>query len=335
MTKRILVIGPAWIGDAVMTQVTLKILKNFQPGCLIDIAAPSWTLAVFQAMPEVNEVIALPFKHGEFALKKRWQIARELNKKKYDQAIIIPNSFKSALIPFFAGISKRSGFHREGRGILLNDARKLNKKTMPLMIDRLAELAVEKNQQRSFPLPWPELKINLPSQLNALKRLKLNTNKPILILCPGAEFGPSKRWLSEYFLITAKHFIASGWQVWLMGSQKDKAITQQIHADGIYDLAGETNLAEAIDLMACARAVLTNDTGLMHIAAALNKAIVAIYGSSSPAFTPPLAKQIKILDLNIECSPCFARDCPLKHHRCMVDLKPEMAIEAVEALCAS
>jgi heptosyltransferase-2 len=155
-------------------------------------------------------------------------------------------------------------------------------------------------------------------------------------LCPGAEYGPAKRWPTHHFADLAREKIQSGFQVWIMGSQKDNDIAEQIHArvssPHCYNLTGKTSLADAIDLMACGALVVSNDSGLMHMAAALQKPLIAIYGSSHAGFTPPLSEHVKILSLNLSCSPCFARTCPLEHLRCLNDLSPQQVLSAMESL---
>ena len=332
MTQKILVIGPSWVGDMVMAQSLLRLLKQQKPDAQIDVLAPAWTFTLMSRMPEVHEAIAMPIKHGELKLKERFQLAKQLRAKKYDQAIVLPNSFKSALIPFFARIPKRTGWLGECRYFLLNDYRRLDKKRYPLMVEQYLALGVEPNAALPKEYPYPHFYVTKEAQDKTLAKCKpLWRGKPILVLCPGGEYGPSKRWPEEYFAAVANQKINDGWDVWIFGSQKDRPISEKINAltnNRCDDLCGRADLAEAIDLFSLVSGVVTNDSGLMHIAAALQKPVIAIYGSTSPAFTPPLSPNAQILKLNLDCQPCFERECPLKHHRCMRDLTPAMVLAA-------
>ncbi len=335
----ILIIGPAWVGDMVMAQSLFKYLKQQNPHVVIDVLAPLWTFPLLERMSEVREAIEMPVGHGQLQLGSRWQIARRLKKQHYNQSIVLPNSLKSALIPFFAGIKQRTGWLGEARYILLNDSRKLNKQQYPLMIDRFVALA-DSNGSLPKKIPHPELAFSEQRETLLEKfHLKNIQQKPVLALCPGAEFGPAKQWPAEYYCKVAAEAIAQGWQVWLFGSVKDKLVTESI-IQGVPDkrqehcinLAGETTLAEAIDLLSFSSAVISNDSGLMHIAAALNKPLVAIYGSTSPGFTPPLTKDVKIIKSDLDCAPCFQRECPLGHTNCLKEITPATVLQALQQL---
>ena len=237
------------------------------------------------------------------------------------------------MIPFFAKIPNRVGWLGEMRVGLLNDFRRLDKKKYPRMIDRFAALAYPITATMP-PLPVPQLMIQADSVGSALKQYSL-TRAPskILALCPGAEFGPSKRWPEHYYATIAEKALEQGCQVWIFGSVKDMPVAKKIQAfcrDRCHDLTGRTTLSEAIDLLSLASCVVTNDSGLMHIAAALNRPLIALYGSTDPAFTPPLSKQAQILRTGIDCSPCFQRTCPLGHHRCMQELTPAKVLSHLQ-----
>lgn len=330
-----LIIGPAWVGDMVMSQSLYKLLKQNNPAIAIDVLAPGWTKPLLARMPEVKQILSMPLGHGELNFKIRYKLGKELQHNHYDQAIVLPNSFKSALVPFFAKIPKRTGWRGEMRYGLLNDVRVLDKQKYPLMIERFMALGLPKNATLPKPYPFPKLQIAKENIAALVQKFALpNLVMPILALCPGAKFGPSKRWPAEYFAAVAQYGLKQGWQVWLFGSEDEKVATnaiQQHTQNGCVDFAGGTSLAEAIDLLSLATIVVTNDSGLMHIAAALDRPLIAIYGSSSPNFTPPLSNKVKILTLGLECSPCFKRECPLGHWKCMRALKPELVIEAITA----
>lgn len=340
MGRKILVVGPSWVGDMMMAQTLLKVLMAQDNSNRIFLLAPTWSKALASRMPEVIDVIESPFQHGELNLSRRRWLGKQLRSAEFEEAYVLPNSFKSALIPFFAHIPKRIGWRGEWRYGLLNDVRVLDEKKYPLMIQRFIALGLPKNAPLPSHLPYPELSVNPENVQKSLSAMQLSETvldqkAPILAMCPGAEFGPSKRWPEEYFANVAKDFLSKGWQVWLFGSPKERAIAEKIQSitnHQCVDMIGKTSLDIAIDLISCASKVLTNDSGLMHIAAALNKPLVAVYGSTSTAFTPPLGEKVKILKEDLPCMPCFQRECPLKHHRCMRDLKPESVIKAIEVL---
>lgn len=314
----------------IMAETLFKCLKQRSPGCIIHVLAPAWTRPLLERMPEVDLAIASPFRHRQLDLVKRYHLGKTLRAENYDQAIVLQNSWKSALVPFFAKIQKRTGWLGECRYFLLNDWRKLNKKQYPLMIERFMALGLPENTLLNKPYPWPSFYIDKHSVKQALEKYSLSIEKPILALCPGAQYGEAKQWPAEYFAEVATRKIQDGWQVWLVGSESDQAITQKINAltdEKCLDLSGKTSLSEAIDLLSCAKTVITNDSGLMHVAAALNLNLIAIYGSSTSEFTPPLSKNAKIVSLNLSCSPCFKRQCPLKHFNCMKALKPKIILD--------
>lgn len=335
--SKILIIGPAWIGDMMMAQSLFKVIRQQQPDVRLDVLASPWTLPLLARMPEVDNTIDMPLGHGKFELGVRYRLGKFLAAEQYDQAIVLPNSFKSALIPAFAGIPVRTGWRGEMRYILLNDIRLLSKRRYPLMVQRYVALGYPAQAPVPETFPYPQLVIDPAHQPQLLTKFGLQRDRPILILCPGAEYGPSKRWPEAYFAEVAEQKIGDGWQVWLFGSAKDNPVAETIreHLDDAlqvhcHNLAGTTKLDEAIDLMAMADAVISNDSGLMHIAAALQRPLVAIYGSTSPAFTPPLGERVKIVSIAIECSPCFERECPKQHHSCLKDLPSSRVLDALQ-----
>ena len=335
MAEQVLVIGPSWVGDMILAQSLFKLLKQERPGMQIDVAAPAWTLPLLERMPEVRKGIPLPFRHGKFDLIARIRIGRELRSKHYDQAILLTNSLKSAILPFFANIPQRTGFLGEFRYILLNDIRPLDKARLPKTVDRFAALGLGVNDTTPV-LPEPTLVASRENAYAALDKLDQAVPQgPVLALCPGAEYGPAKRWPAEYFAEVATWALAENWEIWLFGSGKDVEVTQKINeltGHRCLDLGGRTSLAEAIDLMALSTAAITNDSGLMHVAAALDLPLIALFGSSDPHHTPPMSDQADILYLNLSCSPCFKRECPLGHFKCMRDMKPESIIEMLQKL---
>jgi heptosyltransferase-2 len=331
--RKILIVGPAWVGDMIMAQCLFKLLKQHEPSAQIDVLAPAWTFAPLSRMLEVSKAIDMPLTHGDIKFRARYQLAKQLRAEQYNQAIVLPNSFKSALIPWFAHIPKRTGWVGEHRYIILNDARRLNKKRYPLMIEQFMALALPADTLLPVPYPSPELIVSVGSQQVAMDKYRLRCHgQPVLALCVGAAFGPAKRWPAKYFAQIAKCKLAEGWEVWLFGSQKDNFIAEEIMQltdDRCRNVVGCLELTETIDLLSLVTGVVTNDSGLMHVAAALKKPLIAIYGSTSPALTPPLSAEATIMTLNLDCQPCFARTCPLQHHRCMHDLMPDRVLAAI------
>lgn len=328
----ILIIGPSWVGDMVMAQSLFAALKQRHPDANIDVLAPDWTRPLLARMPEVREAISMPVTHGVFGWKQRRQIGLGLRSKNYDQSIVLPNSWKSALIPWFANIPQRTGWLGEMRYGLLNDARKLDKKALPMMVQRFVALAYPASQSHIAPdyLPPKMIAETISSDLNPTK----SDEQKRLVLCPGAEFGPAKQWPASHYAALGEIITQQGWQVLIMGSKADAAVGEEIAAgitdkQNVINLCGKTQLGEAIDLMATADQVVSNDSGLMHIAAALNKPLVAIYGPTSPAFTPPLSDNARLVQIPIECSPCYKRTCPLGHHKCMQDISSARIAEII------
>lgn len=334
---RILVVAPSWIGDTLLAQPLLRRLHDKLGAVIIDALAPAWCGPLLERMPEIHQVIASPFAHGELKLRARWRLGRELAPRKYDHAIVLPNSFKSALIPFFADIPLRAGYVGETRYGLLNLVHKLDKARLPLMAERYAMLAEEPGAELPRPLPQVRLRVDPIRQARTTARLGLDRSRPIAVLCPGAEFGAAKRWPARHFAALARELAARGSAVWLIGSPKDATAGEEIQAQSgavCENLCGKTDLGTAIELIACARLVVSNDSGLMHVAAALGRPLVALYGSSSPDHTPPLLETARIVNIAIDCSPCFKRECPLGHFKCMNDLLPERVLAEIDALQA-
>ena len=337
----ILIVGPSWVGDLVMAQSLFKLLAARQPAPALDVLAPAGCLDLLRRMPEVRRALEMPIGHGRLALGERYRLGRQLRGEQYAQAIVLPNSFKSALLPWFARIPQRTGWRGEVRHGLLNDLRRLDRERLPLMVQRYAALALPRGQH-PLAIPHPELQPDRQRAARLRASFGLDPVRPVLAICPGAEFGPAKRWPAEYFAVVAGALIDSGWQVWLFGSAADRDTARAVR-DGLvdpargycFDLAGRTTLADAIDLLACAQRVLSNDSGLMHVAAALGKPLVVVYGGSSPRFTPPLSDDARLLSPAIECAPCMRRDCRFGHYRCLGEQRPQRVLELLGELPAA
>ena len=329
---RILIVAPSWIGDTLLAQSLFARLREKHPGAKIDALAPAWTAPVLRRMPEIGEVIEAPFGHGELKLVARWRLGRSLRSRGYSEAIVLPNTLKSALIPFFAAIPLRAGFVGESRYGLLNVVHKLDEDRLPLMAERYAQLAEKPGAPPLRPLPEVRLRVDEANRLATLSRLGLSRAKPVAAFCPGAEYGPAKRWPARHFASLANRLAAKGYAVWLFGSENDRAIGEEIARlsnSAAINLCGKTDLAGAIDLLSLAEVVVSNDSGLMHVAAGVGRPVVALYGSSSPEHTPPLSASARVVRTGIECSPCFARECPLGHFKCMNDLLPERVVQEI------
>ena len=414
-SEKILLIGPAWVGDMVLAHALIRTLKHRAPDCSLHLLAPPWTLPLASRMPELATAAELPFRHGELALRKRWHLARTLRAHHYQRAIILPNSFKSALIPRFAGIPIRTGWLGEARHLLLTDPRKPDPTAFPQMVHRFVALAypaeavaamtsrdvvggevtgeagsknragvgtgsrvagnevtrgdvvgsrVAGNEVTSgdvvgsssagngiggrvvgrtitgqLPILPPRLRTSDQEVNAALQALALPRPAKMLALCPGAEYGPAKQWPAPHYAKLATAMAGQGWHIWLFGSAKDQAVSAEVMAHiparlhpRCQNLTGTTTLPQAIDLLSLSTVVASNDSGLMHIAAALNRPVVALYGSTSEHFTPPLTDKVTLLSTAIACRPCFKRECPYGHRRCLTELAPERAIRAVHAL---
>ncbi|MDP2811664.1 MAG: lipopolysaccharide heptosyltransferase II [Rhodocyclaceae bacterium] len=331
---KILVVAPSWIGDTIMMQPLLTRLHLQHPGLALDVLAPAWCAPLLSRMPEVRCIVENPFAHGEFNWMARRALGRRLAETDYHSAYVLPNSWKSALAPFFAGIPRRIGHTGESRFVLLNDRRTLDKAALPRLVDRYCALAGSPDGET----PQPRLTSTPEQQRAARLALGLPVDAEPIVFCPGAEYGPAKRWPAHHYAELARRIAAADSPVWLIGSPKDATICEEIGwlaGPAVTNLCGRTTLDQAIDLLAGARQVVCNDSGLMHVAAALDRPLVALFGSSSHNYTPPLsshASRSGILSLNLECSPCFQRDCPKGHPKCLEDLLPERVLAALNEL---
>lgn len=322
---RILIVAPAWVGDMVMAESLVAALRRREPDAVIHLLAPPWTAPIGERMAGVDATHRISSVHGRFDLAKRVSLGKDLKPENYDLAIVLPGSLKSAIAPFAARISKRRGYVGEMRFGLLNDARRLDKAAFPRTIDRFVALADDGNGGVPAVTP-PILRHDAHAARALAEKLGLAEEKrPIVALCPGAEYGPAKQWPASHFAALAGLLADRGLATWVFGSEKDKPVAEEIaHLVAARDkaampvnLCGATNLLEALDLMSLASAVVTNDSGLMHIAAAIGRPLVALYGSTSPAMTPPLGKTVRIIERTLACRPCFKRECPLGHLDCL------------------
>jgi len=316
--------------------MTEPLLRQLQArGQRVTVGALPWVAPVYRAMASVAEVLEFPFAHGGLQWSARRALARSL-RGRFASAVVCPNSFKSALLPWLTGIPERIGYHGEARyGLLTRRLPNPDKHQRPPMADWYAALAGAPSAQVSR----PRLQANTAEVAQALAAHQLSAQS-FYVLVPGAEYGPAKRWPEAHFAALAQDLARSrGAKVVLLGSPKDaatcEAIAKQVNAEmpgQCVDLAGRTSLDTAIALVASSRAMVSNDSGLMHVAAALDVPQVAVFGSSSPLHTPPLSPIARVLWLKndphyqppLDCAPCFARTCPLGHTRCLHDISPAM-----------
>ncbi|MGQ1888071.1 ADP-heptose--LPS heptosyltransferase RfaF [Serratia marcescens] len=341
---KILVIGPSWVGDMMMSQSLYRTLKAEYPSAEIDVMAPAWCRPLLARMPEVNQALAMPLGHGALGLGERRRLGRALRANRYDRAYVLPNSFKSALVPFFADIPQRTGWRGEMRYGLLNDVRVLDKTAFPLMVQRYVALAYDKGHvlradDLPQPLLWPRLQVSDEEIADTTAAFNLTDSRPIVGFCPGAEFGPAKRWPHYHYAALAQRLIEGGYQIALFGSAKDHEAGEQIRAalqddarDFCLNLAGKTQLEQAVILIAACRAVVSNDSGLMHVAAALNKPLIALYGPSSPDFTPPLSDKARVIRLISGYHKVRKGDAEQGYHQSLIDIQPQQVLDALTPL---
>lgn len=329
---RILIAGPAWVGDMVMAQSLFKILRTRSPDAAIDVVAPPWSEPLLARMTEVRRAVPLPIGHGELKLAERYRVGRALRSERYTRAIIMPRSLKAALVPFFADVPVRTGYRGEMRYGLLNDVRQLDKQRLDQTVKRFIALGLPDDAVLP-PAPYPALATD-PENRERFALQFGGDNRNVVALMPGAAYGPAKCWPLEYFGELAARLVARGTVVVVLGSRSEHPVGEQIRGrggNGVHNLCGETLLEETVDILSLAGAAVTNDSGLMHVAAAAGTQVVAIYGSTSVDFTPPLTDRKSIISLGLDCSPCFERECPLGHLRCLRDITPDRVFDAVRS----
>lgn len=328
-SPRTLVISPNWIGDAVMAQPLLALISRHHPTRAIDVLAPPSVAPVWRAMAEVDTVLETPFRHGALQLRERWRYAQVLRARGYADAYVLPNTLKYALIPWLAGIKVRVGYKGEMRHGLINVMHHDDKPQRP-MVPFYAALADAPNSPLRAGVPRPAMRVGPDYASDVCSRLGIALDRPLVLFAPGAEFGAAKRWPARHFAALAQEIfkLDPGAQVALLGSPKDKEAGDEIIALAqdarIVNVAGATKLDEAIALIARANAVVANDSGLLHIASALNRPVVALYGPTDPDHAPPFSDLARSLSLRLDCSPCKQRECPLTHHNCMEQMEAGM-----------
>lgn len=317
----------------VMAQALFRHIKSLDTDIAIDVLAPGWSLPIVARMPEVREGFASQTAHGELGIGRRREIAAALQTKAYSRAIVLPRSLKAALIPWLAKIPQRTGFRGEWRYGLINDMRAFDATVLDQTVKRFVALGVSSSaaSDKLLPmLPMPRLRVDNDNQRRVVKQLQLDCSRPVVAMMPGAEYGPAKCWPLQHFAELARSLDDAGLSVWILGSEKDAPSGAEIAANSAaLNLCGKTALADVVDILAKCTHAVSNDSGLMHVAAAVGVHVHAIYGSSSPSFTPPLTDQRHIHYLNLDCSPCFQRECPLQHLRCLKEISVESVLQEV------
>jgi heptosyltransferase-2 len=323
-SPKYLIVGPSWVGDMVMAQSLYRLLTQREPQAEIHVVAPPWSLPILERMDEVARAIELPVAHGEIGFAKRHAIGKALRSEAYTHAIVLPRSMKSALVPFFARVPVRTGFRGEWRYGLINDMRAFDLERLDQTVKRFVELGLAAGETDEPTLEYPRLRVDPQAQALTLERLGLQHTENVVALLPGAEYGPAKQWPVQSYTDLAGRLACVGIAVWVLGSEKERELGRSIADaaghEAVRNLCGETSLGDVVDLLGAARVAVTNDSGLLHVAAAVGTHVVAVYGSSSPRMTPPLTSKKHVFHLDLECSPCFERECPLGHLRCLRDI---------------
>ena len=336
---KFLIVGPSWVGDAVMAQTLYKLIKNSNKDAQIEVLSPNWSMPVLERMEEVSRSIISPFSHGELKLKARFDFGKQLREEGYERAIVMTNSLKSSLIPFFAKIPVRTGWLGEMRFGLINDLRAKEKRNSLLMIEQFAELSINTDEGINKSLPYPSLRIDSHNLKEQLFNLGIDSEKPSLAICPGAEFGPAKKWPPNYYAEVCNEYLSNSWNVLAFGSQNDQitgntiqeAIDKEL-SDRFFNLIGKTSLVDAVDLLSHCKKVVTNDSGLMHIAAAVDTPLVAVYGPSSPEFTPPLIHNHVVLRKSEGFDKKREGSEDHGYHESLIAIKPSEVLEGLSRL---
>ncbi len=326
MIKRnILVVGPGWIGDLIISISLIKALKEKNTNANIDILVNSNLYSLAKMIPGIRNVLSSKTKHGSLSLFYRLCMGYSLRSSGYSECYVLPNSFKSAIIPFLAGIKKRISYLGELRYGLINQIKVPIDRTSG-MVNKYLNLADTNYTEKLKP------EIKLVNIKNITK--KFNLPKKYYVICPDADYGPSKRWPIKKWSDLASS-LSKEYTVVAIGLDENIGKKfEEISSKRIINLIGKTSLDEVLEILSMSQLVVTNDSGLMHIAASLDKKIVALYGSSSPLYTPPLINNSKkaIIYKNLSCSPCFKKICPLGHLKCLTSISINEVKDSIKSL---
>ena len=337
--RGVVVVAPGWVGDVVMAQSLFRMLRGREEGSRLDVLVLEALGSLLERMPEVDEVLPLPFGHGELALGARFRVARRVRARGYARAVVLRNSLKSALIPWLARVPRRTGYVGEMRYGLLNDVRRLDPAAHPTTVQRYVALGLDPGEVAELEeIPFPTLEVDGARQATLVEDLELDPSGGTVGLAPGAAFGPAKRWPTPKWEELAAELAGAGREVWVFGSPAESEEAGRIAAaaeERGRNLAGRTSLTDALDLLALCQTVVANDSGLLHAAAAVGTRVVALYGPTAPRRAPPLTRRRSVHWLGLECSPCEERTCPLGHHACLEEMEVDAVSRSVFATATS
>jgi heptosyltransferase II len=323
MQAAVLIVPYMWIGDFVRCHTVVRLLRQHEPSLAIDIVTTSMVAPLLDYMPGVRKGVVVDLPRKRLALRQHRALAERLRAECYRQALVMPRTWKSALAPYLAGIPRRTGFVGEARFGLINDLR-LGERRLARMVDRCAELALPKGAP--IPAEWPQPELAVPTAERAAwtQRMGLAADaRPVVAFAPGA-VGPAKRWPAAHYGDLARCLTADGCSVWILGGPGEKQLAAEImraNPAHVHDLTGP-DLRNAVLALASASAVVSNDSGLLHVAAALSKPTIGIFGPTSPWHWAPLNPLAGVMETATElaCRPCHKPVCRLRHHRCMQDI---------------
>jgi heptosyltransferase II len=329
-SSAILIVPYMWIGDFVRCHSVVKLLKTRFPDRPVDMLSSVLCAPLIDYMPGLRRAVVADLPRNRLAFAQQLALARRLKREKYGTALIMPRTWKSTLAPFFAGIPERTGFFGEARFFLLNDLR-YGERSLPRMVDRCAALALPADAKLPLEWPMPELKVARGEIETWRRELGLVDDRPVVALAPGA-VGPAKRWPASAYAALARRLLDSGLGVWVVGGPQEKRLAEEIIGDSkARDLTG-TDLRNAILALAAAAIAVSNDSGLLHVAAALGTPSIGIFGPTSPWHWAPLNPLAATIETTtkLACRPCHKPACRLVHHRCMGDILPEQVFAAVD-----
>lgn len=336
--RPILVVPYMWIGDFVRCHSVAKMLKARYPARPVDVLSTSLCAPIADYMPEVRQAVVVDLPRKRLAFDQHRALARRLEGAGYGTALIMPRTWKAALAPFLAGIPERVGWFGEWRFGLLTDLR-FGERKLPRMIDQCAALTLPKTEPLPSDWPLPELKVP-PAEISGWReRLGLaDTGGPIVALAPGA-VGPSKRWPAAAYGELARRLTQQGVSVWVLGGPAEQPLATQIVADAgpkARDLSG-TDLRNAILALRAADVAISNDSGLLHVAAALGTPSIGIFGPTSAWHWAPLNPLAAVMQrpTQLDCQPCHKPTCRMRHHLCMRDISAEQVLAATQAALAT
>ena len=336
-SQPILIVPYMWIGDFVRCHTVVRLLRERHPDCAIDMLTTPTAAPLLDYMPGVRKGVIVELPRKRLALRHHRALAHRLRPQGYGRALIMPRTWKSALAPYLAGIPVRTGFPGEARFGLINDLR-FGERRLPRMVDRCAALALQKHEQPPAEWPLPQLCVPASDVERWRERFAPADSRPAIAFAPGA-VGPSKRWLAAHYAKAAAELVIEGHTVWIVGGPLEKELAAEISKGNpafIRDLTGP-DLRNAILALAAARLVVSNDSGLLHVAAALGRPTIGIFGPTSPWHWAPLNPISAVLETSttLPCKPCHKPICRLGHHRCMGDIAPEQVAAAIHRVLQS